>query len=169
MTPLWPLSPPTSPACPARTTPSTTRSPRLPSSVTDRWMEVTTPTPRLSARLSTSALLTELEVWPSTASSAPTGLSSTRTTSSATGGSTSTAPPQRISGVSMTRLLLRETPWQVTRLVTRLRLSTAQPPLQSETTPWLWRRQEGAGELGEGVAEAGGEEPAGETTGGGEL
>merc|ERR1719220_3104277 len=56
-----------------------------------RWMAVTTLTPRLSAKLSTSALLTELVVWPSTASSVPTELSSTRTTSSATGAASSPA------------------------------------------------------------------------------
>merc|ERR1711981_1137871 len=82
-----------------RTIPSTPKSLRLPFPVTVKSMEVTTLTPRLSAKLSTSTLLTEPEVWPSTASSAPTELSSTRTTSSATGGSTSTAPPPRSSGV----------------------------------------------------------------------
>merc|ERR1712226_1149543 len=45
----------------------------------------------------------EPEVWPSTASSVPTELCSTRTTSSATGGSTLTAPPPRISTHSTTR------------------------------------------------------------------
>merc|ERR1719331_3225892 len=88
-----------SPASLVRTTPSTPKSLRLPLSATVKSMEVTTLTPRLSAKLSTSALLTEQEVWPSTASSVPTEPSSTRTTSSATGGSTSTAPPPRISGV----------------------------------------------------------------------
>merc|ERR1712223_2326604 len=43
------------------------------------------------------------EVSPSTASSAPTEPSSTRTTSSAIGGSTSTAPPLRSSTPSTTR------------------------------------------------------------------
>merc|ERR1712226_1188644 len=76
---------------------------------TDRLTEVTTLTPRLSARLSTSALLMEPEVWPSTASSVPTDLSSTRTTSSATGGSTSTAPPPMSSTPSTTRSQLRGT------------------------------------------------------------
>merc|ERR1712066_48919 len=70
-------------------------------------MEVTTLTPRPSARCSTSAPLTAPEVWPSTASSAPTELSSTRTTSSATGGSTLTAPPPLTSTVSMMSTLLR--------------------------------------------------------------
>merc|ERR1712226_210461 len=78
---------------------------------TDRLTEVTTLTPRLSARLSTSALLMEPEVWPSTASSAPMVLSSTRTTSSATGGSTSTAPPPRSSTASTTSTPPRDLPW----------------------------------------------------------
>merc|ERR1711899_615030 len=47
-----------------------------------------------------------LEVWPNTASSAPTELSSTRTTSSATGGSTLTAPLPLTSTVSMLSTLL---------------------------------------------------------------
>ena len=67
-------------------------------------------TRRPSARSSTSALLTELEVWPSTASSVPTVLSSTRTTSSATGGSTSTAPRPRASTARTTRSGPRERP-----------------------------------------------------------
>jgi len=50
---------------------------------------------RPDARSSTSAQLTVRAVSPSTASSAPTEPSSTRTTSSATGGSTSTAPRPR--------------------------------------------------------------------------
>merc|ERR1719145_161115 len=92
---------------PVRTIPSTPKSLRLPSPATDKLMEVTTLTLRLSARSSTSALLTELVVLPSTASSAPTVLSSTRTTSSATGGSTSTAPPPRSSTASTTSTPLR--------------------------------------------------------------
>merc|ERR1719336_1382516 len=75
-------------------------------------MEVTTLTPRLSAKLSTSALLTEPVVWPSTASSVPTELSSTRTTSSATGGSTSTAPRPRVSTASTTSTLPRGPLWK---------------------------------------------------------
>merc|ERR1712083_1093774 len=64
---------------------------KLPSLATARLMEVTTLTRRPSARSSTSAQLMELEVLPSTASSVPTEPSSTRTTSSATGGSMSIA------------------------------------------------------------------------------
>merc|ERR1719234_310672 len=75
-----------------------------------RWTEVTTRTLRLSARLSTSARPMALVGSPSTASSAPTEPSSTRTTSSATGGSTLTAPPLRSSTPSTTRLLQRGTP-----------------------------------------------------------
>merc|ERR1711936_600127 len=93
-----------------RTTQSTPRPPRLPSPATARLTEVTTLMRRLNARCSTSALLTEPEVWLSTASSAPTEPSSTRTTSSATGGSTSTAPPPRISTASTTNTLLRDLP-----------------------------------------------------------
>ena len=70
--------------------------------------QVTTPTPRPSARCSTSAPPTARAVWPSTASSVPTEPSSTRTTSSATGGSTLTAPRPRLSTLSMTTLLLNE-------------------------------------------------------------
>ena len=95
-------------------------------------LKVTTLTPRLSARLSTSAQLMGLEVSPSTASSAPTELSSTRTTSSATGGSTLTAPLLRISTASMMRLLLRETLWPETRHSTAPLQSMVRPPLLSE-------------------------------------
>merc|ERR1719350_2420807 len=99
----WPCSKVPSLACQARTTRSTPRclSPASPARV--RWTEVTTRTPRPSARRSTSAQLMVPEVSPSTASSAPTEPSSTRTTSSATGGSTSTAPPLRTSTPSTTR------------------------------------------------------------------
>merc|ERR1719483_701833 len=48
----------------------------------------------------------ELEVWPSTASSVLMVHSSTRTTSSVTGGSTLTAPLPRISTLSMMKSLL---------------------------------------------------------------
>merc|ERR1719232_404111 len=128
---LWP---PTSPECPARITPSLPRFPSLASLVTVRWTEVTTPTPRLSARLSTSAQPMVLEVSPSTASSAPTEPSSTRTTSSATGGSTLTAPPLPTSTASMMSMLPRETlspdPLAMPCLTTLLPspLMTAMPP-----------------------------------------
>merc|ERR1719464_720442 len=134
-TPPSTLWPPTFPECPERITPSTPRSPSPASLVTVRWTEVTTLTPRPSARLSTSALLTAPEVWPSTASSAPTELSSTRTTSSATGGSTLTAPPPRTSTASMMRSLPKETLWPgpLTRPSTEHPQSTARPRLLSET------------------------------------
>merc|ERR1719205_2864 len=117
--PPMPLVPSTcsrtpSPECPARITQSLPRFPSLASLVTVRWTEVTTLTPRLSARLSTSAQPMVLVASPSTASSAPTEPSSTRTTSSATGGSTSTAPPPRSSTPSTTRSQQRGTPLQVT-------------------------------------------------------
>merc|ERR550532_619472 len=129
---LWPQ---TSPECPERITPSLPRSPSLASLVTVRWTEVTTLTPRPSARLSTSAQLTEPVASPSTVSSAPTEPSSTRTTSSATGGSTSTAPPPRTSTASMMRSPPRERLWPepLTRLSTELPQNTGRPPLPSET------------------------------------
>merc|ERR1719291_256321 len=110
----WRCSRAPSLGCPGRTTPSTPRFLRRPFPVTVRWTEVTTRTPRLSARRSTSARPMAPVGSPSTASSAPTEPSSTRTTSSATGGSTSTAPPPRSSTPSTTRLQQRETPLQVT-------------------------------------------------------
>merc|ERR1712123_543363 len=61
---------------------------------------------RLNVKHSTFAQLMELEVWPSTASSVLMVHSSTRTTSSVTGGSTLTAPLPRISTLSMMKLLL---------------------------------------------------------------
>merc|ERR1712233_65903 len=67
---------------------------------------------------------------PSTASSVPTEPSSTRTTSSATGGSTLTAPPPRTSTASMTNMLPRETPLlllQVTHKLTMLPLLNTPP------------------------------------------
>merc|ERR550532_327605 len=100
--------------CPGRTTPSTPRFRSQDSLATVRWTEVTTRTLRLSARRSTSAQPMAPVGSPSTASSAPTGPSSTRTTSSATGGSTSTAPPPRSSTPSTTRSQQRGTPLQVT-------------------------------------------------------
>ena len=72
--------------------------------------KVTTLTLRPSARLSTSAQLTEPVASPSTASSAPTEPSSTRTTSSATGGSTLTAPRPRVSTPSTRTLPPSERP-----------------------------------------------------------
>merc|ERR1712128_130336 len=61
---------------------------------------------RLNVKHSTFVQLMELEVWPSTASSVLMVHSSTRTTSSVTGGSTLTAPLPRISTLSMMKLLL---------------------------------------------------------------
>merc|ERR1740116_10739 len=90
--------------CQGRTTPSMLRCQSQGLVARVRWTEVTTRTLRLSARLSTSARPMALVGSPSTASSAPTEPSSTRTTSSATGGSTLTAPPLRSSTPSTTRL-----------------------------------------------------------------
>merc|ERR1719234_1602216 len=99
-----------SPVCQGRTTPSMLRCQSQGLVARVRWTEVTTRTLRLSARLSTSARPMALVGSPSTASSAPTEPSSTRTTSSATGGSTLTAPPLRSSTPSTTRLPQRGTP-----------------------------------------------------------
>merc|ERR1712106_562091 len=112
----WPVmipllaSPTTSLVCQERTIPSIVRFLKLPLPVMDKLMEVTTLTLRPSVRCSTSAQLMEPVVSPSTASSVPTEPSSTRTTLSATGGSTSTAPPLRSSTPSMTTLLLKGRP-----------------------------------------------------------
>merc|ERR1719215_1167583 len=134
-TPPWTCCSSPSPESPARTTLSTVRSRNLPFRATDKLMEVTTLTPRLSARLSTSAQLTGPEVSPSTASSAPTEPSSTKTTSFATGGSTLTAPPLRISTASMTRSPLRGTLWPepLTRPSMAPPQNTARPLPPSET------------------------------------
>merc|ERR1712209_152295 len=85
-------------------------------------MEVTMLIQKLSVKHSTSALLMVLEVLPSTVSSAPMELSSTRTTSSVTGGSTLTALKPRVSIASMINTLLREMLLLV--LLVMLRLST---------------------------------------------
>ena len=62
-----------------------------------RWTAGTTATLRLSARRSTSAPTTATLVSPSSRSSVPTAPCSSNSTSSATGGSTWTAPPPRTS------------------------------------------------------------------------
>merc|ERR1719297_343864 len=141
-----PLAPSTcsrtrSPECPERITPSLPRSLSLASLVMVRWTEVTTLTPRPSARLSTSAQLTEPAASPSTASSAPTEPSSTRTTSSVTGGSTLTAPPLLTSTASMMSTLLRGTPCLEPLAMPRPTtlppspLMTATPPPPPPSTP----------------------------------
>merc|ERR1719297_582595 len=71
-------------------------------------MEVTMLMVRLSVKSSTSAQLMELEVLLSTASSVPTAQFSTRTISSATGGSTLIVLKPRVFSPSMTRLLPNE-------------------------------------------------------------
>merc|ERR1719350_1988010 len=77
-----------------------------------------------------------LVVSPSTASSAPTEPSSTRTTSSATGGSTLTAPPPRTSTASTMRSPLRGTLWPepLTRLSMEPQQNTEPPPPPLEIT-----------------------------------
>merc|ERR1719431_504722 len=99
--------------CLERTIPFIQRFLRLPSPVRVRWMEDIMLTLRRSAKPSTFAQLMELEVWPSTASCVPTEPSSTRTTSSAIGGSTLTARLLRNSTLSMMRLLLNVKPLTV--------------------------------------------------------
>ena len=63
---------------------------------------------RLNVKHSTFAQLMELEVWPSTASSVLMVQSSTRTTSSVTGGSTLTVLKLKVSTPSMMTLPLKE-------------------------------------------------------------
>merc|ERR1712106_297591 len=92
--------------CPEKTTLSMLRFLNLDLSVMVKWMEVTMLTLRLNVKHSTFAQLMELEVWPSTASSVLMVHSSTRTTSSVTGGLTLTAPLPRIFTLSMMKLLL---------------------------------------------------------------
>merc|ERR1719350_1510076 len=156
----WPCSRDPSPVCLARTTRSTPRclSPASPARV--RWTEVTTRTPRPSARRSTSARLMVPEVSPSTASSAPTEPSSTRTTSSATGGSTSTAQLPKTSTPSTTRSPQRGRPWQATAWEpTEGNLSTELPQSTPEMLPSTRQERLLGGE------EAGGSEEAGGTAG----
>merc|ERR1712012_1437252 len=80
----------------------------------------------LSVKFSTSVLLMELEVLPSTASCVPMEQSSTRTTSSATGGSTLTALRLRDSILSMMNMLLRGLLLMLLPVMPRL---TMLPPL----------------------------------------
>merc|ERR1711892_1216214 len=92
--------------CPEKTTLYMLKFLNLDLSVMVKLMEDTMLTLRLNVKYSTFAQLMELEVWPSTASSVLMVHSSTRTTSSVTGGSTLTAPLPRISTLSMMKLLL---------------------------------------------------------------
>ena len=79
-----------------------------PSPVMAKWRADTTLILRQSAKFSTFALTTALAVCPPTPSSVPTAPSSTRTTSSVTGGSTLTVAKLKISTLSMMTLLLKE-------------------------------------------------------------
>merc|ERR1712213_284381 len=81
---------------------------------------------RLSVKFSTSVLLMELEVLPSSAFCAPTEQSSTRTTSSATGGSTLTALRLKDSTLSMMNMLLKGLLLMLLPVMPRL---TMLPPL----------------------------------------
>ena len=126
----------TFPAPLVRTTPSLPRSPRQPSVARARLMVATMLILRPSARSSTFAPLTDRVVWPSTASSAPMEPSSTRTTSSATGGSTLIALRLRVSIPRMRKLLPKERLQQVRppmQLRPHLDIHLGQQPLQMAT------------------------------------
>merc|ERR1712198_280793 len=91
-----------------KTTQSMLKFLRPDSHVKVKLMEVTMLMVRLRVKSSTSAQLMELEVLLSTASSVPTAQFSTRTISSATGGSTLIVLKPRVFSPSMTRLLPNE-------------------------------------------------------------
>merc|ERR1719499_2593025 len=101
----------------------------------DRLMEVTMLIQKLNAKLSTSVPLMVPEALPSTASCVPTEPFSTRTTSSATGGLTLTAPPLRSCTASMTSTLLSVMLLLVPPVT--LRLTTLLPLLLKDMLPLL--------------------------------
>merc|ERR1739845_119516 len=86
-------------------------------------------TPRLNAKFSTSVQLMELVALPSTAFSVPMVPSSTRTTSSVTGGSILTALKLRVFTLSMMKLLLSVNPLmlQLQTALTHMYLLTPSP------------------------------------------
>merc|ERR1712117_384858 len=92
---LWLLCHQTFLEYPEKITQSMPRFQRQLSHVMDRLMEVTMLIQKLNVKLSTSVPLMVPEALPSIASCVPTGLFSTRTTSSVTGGLTLTVPPLR--------------------------------------------------------------------------
>merc|ERR1712106_1031910 len=108
----------------------------------------------------------ELEVWPSTASSVLMVHSSTRTTSSVTGGSTLTAPLLRSSTLLMMKLLLNEKLWlqlllmfpenMVLQLVTFMQLLLLMNQKSDRQGSW-----EEAETTGEEAGEEAGEEQGG--------
>merc|ERR1711976_942341 len=100
-----------------------------------RLMEDIMLTVRLSARFSTSVQLMELVVLPSTVSGAPRGKTSTRTTSSVTGGLTLTVLRLRVCTVSMTSTLLSEMLLLVPPVM--LRLTMLLPLLLKDMLPLL--------------------------------
>ena len=69
--------------------------------------------PKPNVKSSIFVLLMVKEDWPSTLSSAPTELFSTKTTLSVIGGSTLTVPRPKVFTASTTRLLLNATLWLV--------------------------------------------------------
>merc|ERR1740128_322267 len=100
---------------------------------------------RLNVKHSTFAQLMELEVWPSTASSVLMVHSSTRTTSSVTGGSTLTAPLPRISTLLMMKLLLNVKLLQellLTRVLVPMKHQLTMLLLLHLLTTILWREEE---------------------------
>ena len=96
-TTTWPCWRRQFPGSPEKTTPSTPRSPSPHLSATGKLRAATTPILRPSARCSTSAPTEAVAASPNTPSSVPTEPSSTRSTSSVTGGSTLTVPMPRVS------------------------------------------------------------------------
>merc|ERR1740124_1240245 len=140
--------------CPGKTTQSILRFLNLDSAVTVKLMEVTMLTLRLNVKPSTFAQLMVLEVWPSTASSVLMEHSSTRTTSSVTGGSTLTAPLLRISTLSMMKLLLN------VNLLQELLLMLLVPMKHLQNMQLVMRVLD---HMGKKVAEAGGLEVQGIT------
>merc|ERR1712008_313656 len=129
--------------CPEKTTLSMLRFLNLDLSVMVKLMEVTMLTLRLNVKHSTFAQLMEREVWPSTASSVLMVHSSTRTTSSVTGGSTLTAPLPRNSILSMMKLLLSVKLLQeplLMRVLVPMKHQLTMLPLMLGTT--LWREDE---------------------------
>jgi len=96
--------------CLEMTTPFLLKYLKPPSSVMAKWMEVTMLILRQSARCFTSVPMMEMEVSPSTASSAPMELSSNSSTLSVNGGSMWTALLPRNSILSMRNMQLKELP-----------------------------------------------------------
>merc|ERR1719336_3146118 len=102
--------------------------------VMDRLMEDTMLIQKPNVKCSTFVLLMELEVLPNIVSCVPMEPSSTRTTSSVTGGSTLTVPKLRVFTASMTNLQQKERLLQPL-LHTQLQLEDMMLQLESLRTP----------------------------------